>query len=189
MRFAEVQAAAASKPKHITVEPSFWPPTWDSRPRTNVVLGLRALSEADVGAADQQAQREAESLHESPGEPQTLAYNDALRRWCVARALCDPNDSSKPHPLFQMAEDQIAHCWTPQGVRYVFEELERLILESGPLHPVATDEDVAELAALLLTGDALVSLDELQQRRARRLLAFVLEELRGEDPEDDGDTD
>jgi hypothetical protein len=99
-------------------------------------------------------------------------------RMIVARGICDPNDATKPHPLFELADDVVRAALPSATVRYLFEEIEKLQVETSPLHPEASAEEVEELAAILTDHDVWSRLPADRCVYVRRYLRFALEELR-----------
>lgn len=178
MKFSK--AVEKAKPARIViVQPSAFDPTWERAPRTPIALGLRGVSSGDEAIARAEAERIArDELKHTDPVAFTEAYNDTLMRWIVARAACDPNDASAPHPLLTRAEDQVRFALTSTAVRWLFEEIEQLQIATGPLHEPATDEELGELLALLATPEALSRLAPNNARYCRRLLRVVLLELR-----------
>jgi hypothetical protein len=96
-------------------------------------------------------------------------------RWIVARSTCLHDDITKPY--WRMAEDTVRECLTSEGVRLIWDRYERMLVETSPLDPELSAEKVPELVALLDAG-TLDIMASSQAKRARKLLAFVLEDLR-----------
>jgi hypothetical protein len=172
----EAQKRAASKPARVVVlPPSAFADSWSSKPKAEVAIGIRFVSEHDLQIAKAEASRSVERLYvDKDGatidhEKLVESWNDALIRWIVAVGTCDANDVSKPY--FAFAQDTVAIALTPQGVRRLWDEIEQLAIEFGPASTEAGDEAVAALAARLAGGDALSGLDPARSGRVRRLLA------------------
>jgi hypothetical protein len=178
MKFSQHVAQQQQKPsKTLELEPSAFAPTWEKAPRSKICIGLRGVSDGDESTARAEAEKLAREDYKHEDQDNYIdCFNDLLMRNIVARGICDPNDVTKPHPTFKNAETRVRYL-TPASVRYLYEELERLQLETSPLHPEATDDEIAKLVDALFGGQALTKLPEPQARRVRKLLRYVLEEL------------
>lgn len=183
--------AESAKPARVVVLPlSAWASDWHDRPSGEIAVGLRLLSEADTQVAIASAAREArEACPEAEADSPELvdAYNAALMRWAVARATCDPNDAAKP--WLDAAEDTIGHALTSAGLRRLWDELERATLEESVTTREASDLELVELAALLVSPDELSALPRADARRLRRLAAHLLDTLRPEGVELDDEAE
>jgi hypothetical protein len=120
---------------------------WSGKPAGDVAIGLRVLSEADVQTARAEAAKLAVELHPEDGDDRIDAFNDALVRWAVARGTTDPNDVRRPY--FEAAEDTVRDALTSHGALAVYEALERLTIETSPLEPPASNDDLHSLADVL----------------------------------------
>lgn len=173
---------AAKPPRTLVLPPSVFASEWTSRPREPVVVGLRLLADGEEQTARAEAVRCASELHpEAFTEEWLEAYNDALLRWIVARGICDPNDLTQPSQVLPMAEDQVRSALTSLGVRFIFDAIERLQVETSPLYSEASSEEIEELRHRLANAE-LGSLTPTAAGRARRLLRYVLLELRAANP-------
>lgn len=163
----------------VDINPGDFADEYEKKPRSKVVAGLRLLPADEDSVAQKQAARVAVEKFPKPEqyEERVQEYKDAFIAWCVARSLCDPNDVTKPHPKFLMAEDTIRSILTNRGLVRVFDEIERHHIESSPLYPEASDEDIDSLSALLAVPDAVAILPEAQAARFRRYAHFLLSEL------------
>lgn len=166
------------KPERIVVlPPSAFADDWESRPRVEVAVGLRRLSQQDLGIARREAEREAvgfyEELRDSPRkvnfEVLDELRNDALCIGAVGRAATDPNDTAIPYFLGQ--EDTAKAALTPEGARRLWDELVLLHVGGNVARPRASDEDCQRLGRALAQG--LVKLDD----EARMLAAYLIESL------------
>lgn len=183
MKLADVKSAfqragdveAIAPRKSVKLEVADFSDTWSKKPRSAVVVGLRLLSGSDENVARETAARAA--LEVSDREMQVERFNDALRSMAVALAICDPNDIEKSHPLFPMAEDSVPEALTSRATARLFEELERLHLESSPIFPEADDEEIHQLAVLLSADEPLAGLSASAAARLRKYLWFALSEL------------
>jgi hypothetical protein len=170
------KATATRPPRVIVVPRAAFSDRWEGKPSGDVAVGLQLLSDGDYQTARAEATKLASELQDD--EAGWLeAFHDALLRWAVAKAATDPNDARKPY--FQAAEDTVRDALTPLGVRRVYDELERLTIETSPLEPEANDGELLELAELLKHGaGVLTPLVRGQERSVRRLLRHCLEVLR-----------
>ena len=175
-------AEARMPPDAITVPVAAWSPEWEERPKDDVCLGLRPVPPRDLEDARKAAADAATTLFPRAieGEPFFSLwadhYHDMLLRSIVARGTCDPNDVTEPWSGWHEDPDDLARMHlTTSGAQLIFDAWERMRLAHDVTTPPATDEDVEEMA------DLLPELDRLERGRAmrvRRLLAFVLAELR-----------
>lgn len=168
----------AQPPRVAILSPSAFADTWEAKPTADVAVGLRLLSERELQTAKAEASKTIERMYAGEDgeifdqEKAVEAWNDALVRWAVAYATCDPNDVTKPY--FDFAEDVIAAALTPEGIRRLWDEWRVLVEETSPLSPELDAEGIAALV------DALPRLETLSpntQRRLRRLLGVCLSEL------------
>ena len=151
----------------------------ERRPSDPVAIGLRHLSEeAEQGALIEAGKRVRDQWPvEAPIEDRLEAGNEALLCIVVARTICDPNDVTRPHELFPMAEDTLTSDLTPMALRRIWQERELLEIQDGQAQRESSDEDIERLAVELLTrGAELKLLGPARSKMIRRLLAFVQDE-------------
>ncbi len=180
--FSQVeQVATARKPVHTSVvPPSAFSDAWKGRPKAPVCAGFRALSADDVRSIRNMAAEEAWKLHARElDEPNRIdAFNDAIMRLAVARGTCDPNDVEKPWSVLGIAaDDNVAIALSVDGVRSLYDEVERASVIASPTRKGADDSDLLELFDLLEV--ALPRMVPDRQARIRRWLGFILDECRG----------
>lgn len=72
----------------------------------------------------------------------------------VAAGVCRADDESAP--LIPIPDMNTSLAFTPQGIRFLYEELEAYAEEACPSHPKADAAELAELAMHLLPLEALV---------------------------------
>lgn len=185
--FRSVVSEAPRKPvRTLWLQPDAFSDAWPDKSPAPVEIGLRLIGQVDVEQARAQAAAKAVAMHdESDVSGQVEAYNDTLMCIAVARGTCDPVDVTEPWML--MPEENIPLALTPQAIRFVWDELERLHIERSPLAPSASDEDIASLARRLARGEVGNHAPPVAGR-LRKLLAFCLAELGGplDDEDDDG---
>ena len=162
--------------------PSDFADSWEGKPTDAIVVGLRLLSDQEETVAKAGAADEAVKLYEED-DLRIEAYNKLLVSAAVAQAVCDPNNVRDPHPAIPMPEDNLGQILTAAAISRLFDELERLQVDQSVIFREATDEELRELAHLLTVDQPLAELDRVRSRRARRYVAFLLDELNGTDPD------
>lgn len=164
--------------KTETLRPDHWSETYERRPRYDLCVGLRTLSVTELEDAKAEASRFAAVVDNVDDFAER--YNNKLMAWAVARAHCDPNDVSRSLPELGMrGDDEIEDRLMPEAVRMLWDALQDLHSESR-VSPPATDDEVAELAAIL-TSPTRADIDA----DTRRLLGRALRALRvSDDPTD-----
>lgn len=183
----------ARKPTRVAVlPPSAFADDWADRPEADVAIGLRFVSVEDVEIARNTAVRRAREWLAPKGQllderAFNEAYNDEVITVIVARATTDPNDVGRTY--FAVAEETIRRALNMQGVARLWDELQLMHLCSGVAMPRADDDDVALLTAILSRGVALAQAPEGVAIEARKLVSYLLEQLRKHDPEAEADPD
>lgn len=181
---------ATTTPEHIiTLPPSAFADDYVHKPSADVAIGLRRLSQNDIEAARQEAEKEAVGFYEDldghirrPDLPTVVdVRNDALMCIAVGRACVDPNDVTKLY--FRGQEDTVRVALTPEGVRRIYDEYVLFTAGSGIAKPRATDVEARVIGLALARGG--VPLDD----EARVLLAYLAESLGIDDALDDDDLD
>lgn len=162
--------AITPAPRTVVIRPEEWSASWESRPAGPIVVGLRLLSGSDVTSAESEAKRAAADGGEDAYQATGLAF-------AVARGICDPNDVSQPHPSLEMAEDMVPVALSAQTIARLFDEIERLSVETVPLFAEASPEEMKELGHILALDEPLHGLSRGRASRVRRYLRFALQEL------------
>jgi hypothetical protein len=142
-----------------TLKPDAWLEEFDGRPLASVIVGLRTPNDRDYDAA---LKRDTDK--------DILLY-------LVARGLCDPKDCRAAHPAFPMPDDQIPVQLKPATIRYLYDRIEQLHLETSPVVPQADDNEIILLGLNLQAGDLLDALPPAKQARVRRLATHLIEAL------------
>lgn len=178
MLFSSYDQALKKTPgRTLVLEPWVFADSWEKKPREAVCVGLRLMSEAEKTTARAESGRVAIELHPEGGPNAVDAFNDLLLRHCVAFGICDPNDIMQPWHLMDLAEEAVRIALTSRGARFIYEAIERYEIESSALSNEIEDVGMEELI-LALQEDALLTLPSNRSALARRLLQYVLEEIR-----------
>lgn len=163
-------------PHVIPLEPAAWQDDWTHRPVETVAVGIRAIGVKDY----QQAFNEAAKwcAENAPTEnPQVFLENVKIRLqiWCVARAVCDPNNIHQAY--FERGDEEVEEALRPEGVRYLYDAFETLHLEESVVAPLANDDEVLDLVSILAANKQLPALPDAKQARCRRLIRHLLDTL------------
>lgn len=164
----------------VVLEPSAWA---QDAPKTKVALGLRPLTQGELMTSQAEAWKEAHA-HGRQGEAAEERFNEALLCWVVGFATTDPNNASKPY--FEFGNEQVRAQLRPDTVRRLWDELELAKAQTSPLLPAATDEELAELGAMLCAEAPLEALPPARALRVRRWARVLLEHLDPADPGPEG---
>lgn len=153
-------------PGEFTLKPEHWASTFTERPLCSVALGIRLPSDADLTYVKNLAKDAADK-------------DRALITMCVTRVVCDPEDASLAHELFQFPDLQIPDRLRPETIQSIYDELERLMIATSPLYPEATEDEVLALVESLadMAHEELVDKDRGRGMRVLRYLKFCLDEL------------
>lgn len=165
-------------PKVIQLPLSAWASGYSAKPECEVSFGIRLPGQDDVEAIEAEAMRAARSAQSATGDVDALrAYNEEKLVSLVARCICSSTDVTQPHELFETPDALLRIALTPQGLRRLFDEIERLQIESSPIFVEATDSEVVELFERIQDGELARCQDVAISGRIRRYLAFCLESL------------
>lgn len=167
----------------VPLDPSAFADDCMRRPAVALPVGLRRLSEADLNTARACAAKLAWELHPEPldVDAREECYTATLMRWAVARGTCRPDDVS--FGFFKRDEDDVRADLSPQGVKFLYEQVERFHIEMSPLNPLLGRPGIVQLAGLLLSlpgttdEELFATMPAPKAARLRRLLGFVLDEL------------
>lgn len=148
-----------------------WASGAEGKPLVAVRLGLRLLSDGDLTYC------QAIAKERSDANPDN--YKRELITCAAAVALCDQTDASSPPELFPAPDQQVPAKLRPETIQAIYDELERLMIETSPISPVATDDELYDLAELISEGGVsiLESASPDRASRFRRLARFLLDEL------------
>lgn len=168
--------SARTPGQHVVLLPSDFVDAWEGRPTSDVAIGIRLIPTGDDETARAEAARKAWELFGKPeqAEQRLEAFFDALMRWVIGKAACDPNDVSKAY--FAFAEDTVREALTTSGVRKFWDAYEQYVLATSVFVEPIEPPQIEELTAMLTAG-AIDMLPAARQLRARKLLAFVLSEI------------
>lgn len=169
--------AALKPPRVIAIPPSAWASHRADKPADAVEVGLRLISEDDIQYARGEAIRIATEYVQNPDhqEERHEAFNDALMRVALGRALCQPHDVTQPY--FLMGEDEIRVRLTSEGVRRLYQELEALHTSENPAMPEIDEEGFAHLIAMWDRGLWLKYTERPERMRILRLLEACRQEM------------
>lgn len=182
----KMSADASGAPRIVPVPLEAFGDTWSGKPKQPVEIGLKRISATDIEQARQDAARQAIGFYEGrDGEcideiARDEAYNDALMRFAVARATCQPQNPTQPY--FELAEDTIRNALTLEGVRLLWDELIVLHRSTGVNQAPIEADEVNELAAILARPGSIERLPEGVRGEIRRLLAYCLDQLAAANP-------
>jgi hypothetical protein len=95
-------------------------------------------------------------------------FNDTLMRLYVARGTCQPDDVSAP--FWDVADENVKLALSEVGVQLLWEAYDAFRVGEDPLETEATDDELTELADVLLDGEVWGRLELVDAARARRLL-------------------
>lgn len=165
----------------VLVPPNAFSDRWKGKPNAEVAIGLRLIGDVDLDTAKAEGKKRALEMHDKPAdeEGREACFRETVMQWVVSFAACDVNDRRRNY--FEAAQDTVPLAFTAEGLRLVYDRYERFAIEQSCIDPTATDDDANELAARLAAGH-LSQLDPAKQLRARKLLRFVLDDLRDEEP-------
>jgi len=145
-----------------TLKPEAYLEEAEGKPTTPIVVGLRTPNDEDYAAALQ-------------------AEDDTgIMLAIVCRGLCDPNDCRNRHPSFPFPDINIPKMLKPQTIRYLFDRIELLHLETSPTVPLADEAELFILGEALLAGERLERLTESNApaaARVRRLASVLIQSL------------
>ncbi len=167
-------------PVTILLSPSAFADTWPGKPTSDVAVGLRFISEREIQTARAEAAKYAWQMHDidADEEAREECFNDALMRWAVAYATCDPNDVTKPWLGDAGAvEDAIGEALHSSGIRRLWDAYDAMQSERGAVSPEADDDELREIAGYLTAG-VVDRMTTAQGKRARKLLGTCLDTLR-----------
>lgn len=192
--------ATDKKPPRVVVVPrGAFSETFEQRPADSCAIGLRLPPmEILAGAradAVKRASRAATGVDDKVDiDAYIETYNDAVMLNALAYACVDPNDRTQTWFGYNVqinngqemarlgAEDAIWGALTPEGTRLLWDALLALHVTSSPLRREASDVEVAELAD---RAASFARLPGNSRSQMRRLVAYVLDELRAVDPRED----
>jgi hypothetical protein len=183
--FSAIVARDERKPARVVKLPaSCWARTWADRPLDDVEVGLRVPAEAElVQARAEAAQRCWRDHREERDEAGRIErYNSFLMARVVARGTTEAEDASVQY-FGEYADDKVTEALTPNGIEFLYGEIDRLHIEESPIAPEASHDEVVRLAEALRTGAAWKDANGAVIARARRMLRHVIDLLNLTDAE------
>jgi hypothetical protein len=181
-------------PRIVVLTPDAFAADWIHRPSVEAAIGLRHISQNDIAAARNEANREATGFYaEHDGRKVDTdlfadIFNDKLMEIVVARATCKPNDMGTPY--FEYADATVPRALTPAGIRRLWDEYVILDRGTAVTLPASSDDEVKALGRKL----SRIPPDELDDE-VRKLCAHIAERLAGlvelpdDEPEEDDEGD
>lgn len=168
-------------PRVVKLPVSAWRSAYEGRPEVDIRVGLRLPSQDETEGIEREALRTMrDNLSADTDEGFALrSYQEAKLVNLVAVCLCDTDDVSACHPLFETPNATLPLVLTKEGLRYLFDQIERLQVDSSPIFPEASDTDVAAMLELLQDGalERIRESNPIDHARCRRYLALCLEML------------
>lgn len=176
--FANARATNQRIPlRHVVLHLNAFVDDWQEKPEGGeIALGLRKVSDGDTQTARAEAAKFAIEMHDDR-EGQIESFNDGLMRWMVVRGTCDANDVTQNAPLFDGSEENVRNALTSKAIRYIWDEIERFHIETSPLVPVASNEDMIAFAELVKRPELLDLLSAGAALRIRKLIGFCLSDM------------
>ena len=174
----------------LPLPPEVFSDSFRDRPSKPVRVGLRTIALLDLAEARQNAAQAAVAAFPAERDASLAldTYNDELIAWFASRCVCELDDVRKDWALLEgTGVEGIKNVLSPEGARLIFDAYERLNIDQDPTQPEATDDEIVRLGEVY--ADAAPHLHGDRLSRVRRLLSFVLDELRAVIPEandDDG---
>jgi hypothetical protein len=169
--------AAKCAPRLVELPASAFSDSWAEKPDGTLTLGLHTISEQEVTHARSEAARVAWKAHpeRDDGDSREDSYRSTLIVCALAAAVCQPEDATLP--FWDSQEDMLRMVLTTEAAGHLWQELELLHASESPLSREAGDEEIAVLAARLLSGDAFAGTSRQALARARRLLGCCIDSL------------
>lgn len=173
----ELDSGTVAPPRVFALPLSAWKSTYSGRPECDIQMGIRLPGQDDVDTVETEALKALQFATKDGDESAIRAYNESKLLNLVAVCICDPNDVSKPHDLFETPNATLEVALTPQGLRRIFDEIERLQIETSPIFREASDDELRSFSTMLTEGALQKTDDTLNQKRIRRYVAYCIELL------------
>jgi hypothetical protein len=169
------------KPARVVVVPlSAWAYNYKLKPKDEVAIGLRLISEREVQVGKAEASKYMLKMYGTDGalpltdiEKAYECWDDAFLAYVVGRSACDPNDCDKQY--FPFAQDDAKNALTSEGLRLIWDEY--MLAARGTGERAQIREDELLVLARSLVGGGLSVLDTETLKEARKHLAWVYEVL------------
>ncbi len=183
--FSTIIARDERKPARVVTLPaSCWARTYADRPLEDVQVGLRVPAEAELVQARAEGAQRCWRDHrdERDDEGRIERYNSFLMARVVARGTTEPDDGAVAY-FGEYADDKVTDALTPNGIQFLYDAIDRLIIEESPIGREATHAEVVSLADGLRSGTVWKGKDGAVIARARRMLNHVRDILNLPDAE------
>jgi hypothetical protein len=182
VKFSRVKAERRKPLRTLVIEPTAFCDDWALKPTGSVAIGLRLLSDAQEAEARREAEQAGAKI---AAETKRLddgieEYNRQLLAAVVINAVCDPNDVEQLPECVKLSgsPDLCRRIFTSYAIRHLFQEIEKLAVESSPAHLEADDEQLGTVAASIVPMvRALQIVDPDRAARIRRYAKFILDDL------------
>ena len=153
-----------------TVPPTVWAQTWTDRPTEALELGLRRLSETDLGQIESLANRRAQQLHPEDAELASRAFNRALVKYALSRILCTPDCADVP--FFDVPDLVAMIAFDDAGASWLYAEA---YMETVRTSPLGHEGDPLE--ALMRLGERCAEIANLPLVKRYQVIRLVLTAL------------
>jgi hypothetical protein len=162
----------------VTIRDEDWASTFQDKPVVPIKIGIRLLSLEDQETIRAIARQAAVDSVSGTSDAES-AIQTAMLIATVSCAICSPSDSRHCHEFFDCPNDKLPIALREETIKRLFDEVERLAIETSPIFCEANDDEVDEVAELLVGGELtrLEAIDPLRASRVRRYIDFVYEEL------------
>jgi hypothetical protein len=194
VKAAEARAAHLEKnhkpPRTVKMAPELFKETWLRRPTEEVEIGLRGADVEELQRAHAEATRKADVDHSgklSHDDPMWhVSYDGYLQALVIGTVITDPDDVRQPFWAFQGDPGYVMGCLKPKGIERLYDELEFLVVTTSPGRAEASDEEIAQFGAAMVSGDLFDLIDVSDapeayrdarragvERQVRRLVAYA----------------
>lgn len=167
--------------KVVTIRDEDWASTFQDKPVVPIKLGIRLLSLSDQETIRAIAHQAASEALTGTSDYESVIQS-AMLIATVSCAICSPTDTRRPHEFFDCPNDKLPIALREETLKRLFDEVEKLAIETSPIFTEASDADVEEVTDLLLSGalTTIEDVDPVRASRVRRYIEFVREELSSE---------
>jgi hypothetical protein len=153
----------------VTVSPEEFSDTWEKRPKSPVVIGLKALSPNDESVARVDASRIMQDRCSNSSDEQLWIdeYNAAFAAAVIGNAICDANNTTQWPKELPFPQQTITEALIVPAIHRLFNEYSSKLTALSPATPVVTNEEIDELL------EELDELDELEPEKAAKVRRLI----------------